>query len=252
MSLLRRVLFGGFPIGLVVALALNGYGTLTVPRVSVERPVRSVPAEPVPWPDCLPVTIPAPTIALDPALLASGDEVKVVQEALGVTADGVYGPQTARAVPAELVAVACQPEWQPVVSNLHAALQALSDATPALLAAAQARQATKPHVAAPVAPVVSRTQSCADLAPIVYAIFTTNPEKAMQVAARESGCTDTARNPSGASGIFQIMMPMHAAFVEGVCGPGADRIWDPVCNTMTAWEMSNHGTNWGPWSASGG
>lgn len=59
---------------------------------------------------------------------------------------------------------------------------------------------------------------------------------AKRIVYRESRNTPTARNASGASGCFQMMLPLHARrFVEVGCSPGQ---WtDPACNTRAAWHL---------------
>lgn len=178
-----------------VIFATQSGASLPVP---VERTSRPVPAQMIPgatdWRDCLPVTIPAPAIGLDPGLRVSGDEVKVVQETLGVPADGVYGPETAGAVPATVTAGFC--DYQLVVPYLHTALQALSDASPALVAVAEARQATRPTVSVPAAPQV------AVAAPVSGDCFGVN-QYAAYIYQHESGCRTDATNGGGCRGIGQ-------------------------------------------------
>lgn len=70
-------------------------------------------------------------------------------------------------------------------------------------------------------------------------------DKAVAVAMRESGCTNTARNPSGASGLFQLMLPMHAQIFEAV-GCSADQWADASCNVRAAFALWQ-GSGWGPW-----
>lgn len=53
---------------------------------------------------------------------------------------------------------------------------------------------------------------------------------------RESRHIPTARNPSGASGCFQMMLPLHSRRFTAVgCSPGQ---WaDPWCNAAAAWTL---------------
>jgi hypothetical protein len=53
---------------------------------------------------------------------------------------------------------------------------------------------------------------------------------------RESRNIPSARNASGASGCFQMMMPLHQARFTAVgCSPSA---WaNPSCNTKAAWHL---------------
>ena len=58
---------------------------------------------------------------------------------------------------------------------------------------------------------------------------------AVAVAMRESHCTSGARNPSGASGVFQLMMPLHRQLIVDVCGePADDLVFDAACNIAAA------------------
>ncbi len=93
---------------------------------------------------CWQVTVPPPDIPLDPALLASGDSVRLVQSLLPpLTPDGVYGPLSASAVQAAVIAVqVCEPDYT-IDSPLLDALNALAAAAPDLTAQAQARIATQ-------------------------------------------------------------------------------------------------------------
>lgn len=137
---------------------------------------------------------------------------------------------------------------QNAIAALSAAqAQALADQ---LQAAINRSLAAVPATQPASAPVANQSQACADLYPIVLQVFGADlVDHAMNVARKESGCTDVAYNPSGASGIFQIMMPMHAQLVSDVCGGGS--VFDPYCNTLVAKTMYD-GSGWGPWAASGG
>lgn len=62
------------------------------------------------------------------------------------------------------------------------------------------------------------------------------------VAWRESRCDPGARNPSGASGALQIMLPLHhdlfAALAWRGCWPYGFSLWqDPGCNAYAAREL---------------
>jgi soluble lytic murein transglycosylase-like protein len=57
----------------------------------------------------------------------------------------------------------------------------------------------------------------------------------VSVAMRESRCQPDARNPSGASGLFQLMMPLHRRLVADVCGePADDLVFVAACNIAAA------------------
>jgi TP901 family phage tail tape measure protein len=67
------------------------------------------------------------------------------------------------------------------------------------------------------------------------------------IASAESGLDPTARNPSGASGLFQIMMPLHQALVDRAGG----NVFDPVTNAKVA-KMLYEEDGLAPWSPSRG
>lgn len=91
-------------------------------------------------------------------------------------------------------------------------------------------EASAPDV--PVAP-----QPGCGVADLIRAAWADTPdaEWAIAVAMRESHCTSGARNPSGASGIFQLMMPLHRQLIVDVCGePADDLVFDAACNINAA------------------
>lgn len=103
--------------------------------------------------------------------------------------------------------------------------------------------ARRARAAAP--PVVPRSSGCAFEA-LIRSVFVEDPDWAVMVAMRESGCQPTARNPSGASGLFQMMMPMHTASFAAVgCTP--DQWPDPVCNVNAA-HLLYLGSGRAPWA----
>ena len=70
----------------------------------------------------------------------------------------------------------------------------------------------------------------------------------MSVAMRESRCQPEARNPSGASGLFQLMMPLHRRLVLEVCGEPADElVFSPTCNIAAARALYQ-GAGRAPWA----
>lgn len=74
----------------------------------------------------------------------------------------------------------------------------------------------------------------------------------MHVAHGESGCDPGARNSSGASGIFQIMIPLHndlfAALADQGCWPYGFPLWqDAGCNAKAARLLYNSSGR-GPWA----
>lgn len=70
---------------------------------------------------------------------------------------------------------------------------------------------------------------------------------AVDVAIRESHCQPGARNPSGASGVFQLMLPMHSGLFSTVCLAGP-LVWDdPGCNIAAA-RLLYDGSGRRPWN----
>lgn len=75
---------------------------------------------------------------------------------------------------------------------------------------------------------------------------TGHEDRAVIIAMRESRCQADAFNPSGASGVFQIMMPLHSDMVGWTCG-SPDMVWDAACNIRVARDLWQ-GSGWRPWS----
>ncbi len=69
---------------------------------------------------------------------------------------------------------------------------------------------------------------------------------AKRIVYRESRNTPTARNASGASGCFQMMLPLHnRRFTAVGCSP---QQWtNPACNTKAAWNLYQE-TGPSPWN----
>lgn len=96
-------------------------------------------------------------------------------------------------------------------------------------------------------PSVYRGAEC-DLAPQIMEAWagTGDEHWAVDTAIRESHCQPGARNPSGASGVFQLMLPLHAGLFSEVCLAGA-LVWDdPGCNIAAA-RLLYDGSGRRPW-----
>ncbi|CAB4169645.1 Transglycosylase SLT domain 1 [uncultured Caudovirales phage] len=65
------------------------------------------------------------------------------------------------------------------------------------------------------------------------------------IAWRESRCQPSAHNVEGASGLFQIMIPLHSNLMIDVCGSVAWSV--PACNIATARALFN-GSGLRPWA----
>ena len=70
---------------------------------------------------------------------------------------------------------------------------------------------------------------------LIVSVFGVASEWAQSVAVRESHCTAGAYNSSGASGVMQVMMPMHAALVSTTCGNVS--VFDASCNVRVAYQL---------------
>jgi len=83
----------------------------------------------------------------------------------------------------------------------------------------------------------------------IRATFPEDPDRAVLIAWRESRCQPDARHPEGASGVFQIMMPLHRQLVADVCGGNPDvMVFDAGCNLRVA-RFMYEGSGWRPWAA---
>jgi hypothetical protein len=97
-------------------------------------------------------------------------------------------------------------------------------------------------------PDVYRGSECPLSAQIQEAWAGTGDEHwAVDVAIRESHCQPEARNPSGASGVFQLMLPLHSRLFGEVCLGGADVWWDADCNIAAA-RLLYDGSGRRPWN----
>lgn len=82
-------------------------------------------------------------------------------------------------------------------------------------------------------------------ADLIRSVWKTDSEWAIQIAWRESRCIATARHPEGASGLFQMMLPLHHRLFESV-GCNASQWSDPSCNVRAAWFLYQ-GSGRRPW-----
>lgn len=70
---------------------------------------------------------------------------------------------------------------------------------------------------------------------LIHSIFGPDGDWATAIAYRESRCIPTARNSSGASGLFQLMLPLHSQLFIDTCG--AVDWTNPECNIRTAYSL---------------
>jgi len=80
---------------------------------------------------------------------------------------------------------------------------------------------------------------------LVETFFGTNTDAALRVMRCESGGNEFAKNPSGASGLFQFM-PSTWEWVMDEEYPGS--VWDGMRNIEAAAILSKGGTDWSHWS----
>jgi hypothetical protein len=123
--------------------------------------------------------------------------------------------------------------WQRHIERVQARLAARTVARlEARAEAAAAEAAEVEEVADPTPPSSVPSGSISD---IICSVFGSTCGMAVKVAGCESGLDPNARNPSGASGLFQLM-PVHW---EGKFDP-----FDPAANARYAYGLSNGGTDW--------
>lgn len=80
---------------------------------------------------------------------------------------------------------------------------------------------------------------------LVETFFGANTDAALRVMRCESGGNEFAKNPSGASGLFQFM-PSTWEWVMDEEYPGS--VWDGMRNIEAAAILSKGGTDWSHWS----
>lgn len=117
-----------------------------------------------------------------------------------------------------------------------------------LSARAQAAVVTQPVAPQQVSvPVSAPAPSGCAYESLIRSVFIEDASWAVSIAMRESGCRADAYNPSGASGLFQLLG--HENIVADVC-PGRDpyqAVFDPVCNVNAA-HVLYLGSGRAPWN----
>ncbi len=79
---------------------------------------------------------------------------------------------------------------------------------------------------------------------MLRAKFGDQGDHAVRIAIRESHCQPGARNSSGASGVMQLMVPLHSDLLAAVC-LDADPFW-AECNIDAA-KLLYNSAGWAPW-----
>lgn len=80
---------------------------------------------------------------------------------------------------------------------------------------------------------------------VISSFFPEDPDLWLRIAECESGLDPNAHNASGASGLMQIMFPLHKDMLLDGESP-----FDPIVNVRIARSLSKNGTDTSPWDAS--
>ena len=79
--------------------------------------------------------------------------------------------------------------------------------------------------------------------------FNWDVSTALAIMSRESGGSPTAYNPSGASGLFQIICYWHTGRLIRVTGSSdCSQLFDPYVNIRVAYEIYKDNGGWGAWA----
>lgn len=224
----------------VCALLVSGASASLVPqdhRAATTATLVAPPAAPPPF-VCLVAAPAAPSITLDPAQLIFGEPVRVVQSALGITADGVYGPITSGAVQAlVLPADGCsitagQQTALDALTALQAAQDDLTAQYQAALALARANASQRPSgFQSPAPAVFVASDQGANIAlgqsmAAGYGWTGGQWQCLLDLWGHESGWRTEAHNASGAHGIPQ-------ALPGDKMGPG----WENDASVQISWGL---------------
>ena len=149
-----------------------------------------------------------------------------------------------KAIPLLLLITACSHTQAPPQRQIPApttSTTTTSTTLPAPLPPAPPSSTT----AAPPAQVSAPPNTSCSTADLIRAIWPDDVEEwAIGIAWRESRCSNV-QNSEGASGQFQLMIPMHSALMSAVCG-SAD--WaNAECNIRTALKLYE-GSGKRPWA----
>lgn len=109
---------------------------------------------------------------------------------------------------------------------------------------------TRPHLVVPPRPQAGPTPDSAHrctgtVETEIQAVFGQATPWASSIAWRESRCTPTARNPSGSSGLFQLLLPLHDDLFQAAgCQPSQ---WMVVACAVRAAYLLYEGSGTRPW-----
>lgn len=101
----------------------------------------------------------------------------------------------------------------------------------------------RPRAEVPISGARCADRGRADIGSLIESVFGPAGPWAESVAVRESGCTPTAYNPSGAEGLFQMLG--HSDIFVAICG--SDNWADASCNVHAAYSLYL-GSGTSPWS----
>lgn len=99
----------------------------------------------------------------------------------------------------------------------------------------------------PTPPADSPSYEPGSIEALIAKSFPSNPALWIAIAKCESGLNPNAYNAEGASGLYQIMLPLHADMLL----PG-ENIYDPNVNIRIALSLSRNGTMTRDWNSSKG
>lgn len=151
-----------------------------------------------------------------------------------------------KAMPLLLLITACSHTQAPPQSQLPAPTNSSTTTSTTTLPAPPPPPAPPSSTtAAPPAQVSAPPNTSCSTQDLIRAIWPDDVEEwAIGIAWRESRCSNV-QNSEGASGQFQLMIPLHSAFMTAVCG-SAD--WaNAECNIRTALKLYE-GVGKGPWA----
>lgn len=151
-----------------------------------------------------------------------------------------------KAMPLLLLITACSHTQAPPQSQLPAPTNSSTTTSTTTLPAPPPPPApSSSTTAAPPAQVSAPPNTSCSTQDLIRAIWPDDVEEwAIGIAWRESRCSNV-QNSEGASGQFQLMIPMHSALMAAVCG-SAD--WaNPECNIRTALKLYE-GSGKRPWA----
>ena len=150
-----------------------------------------------------------------------------------------------KAIPLLLLITACSHTKAPPLPRIPAPTNSTTTTSTTTLPAPPLPAPTSSTTAAAPAQVSAPPNSSCSTQDLIRAIWPDDVEEwAIGIAWRESRCSNV-QNREGASGQFQLMIPLHSALMAAVCG-SAD--WaNAECNIRTALKLYE-GAGKRPWA----